>query len=63
MMDDTKSLSDVGFTSGTARAQSPAEIGLAIKVDGAFEELNLSRSFPSSSSCRTPSADRRTGPL
>merc|ERR1719471_110106 len=27
MMDDTKSLSDVGFTSGTARAQSPAEIG------------------------------------
>ena len=39
MMDETKSLSDVGFTSGTARAQSPAEIGLAIKVDGAFEEL------------------------
>jgi len=39
MIDDNKSLSDVGFTSGTARAQSPAEIGLAVKVDGSFEEL------------------------
>jgi len=39
MIDDNKSLSDVGFTSQTARAQSPAEIGLAIKVDGSFEEL------------------------
>jgi len=39
MIDDNKSLLDVGFTSHTARAQSPAEIGLAIKVDGSFEEL------------------------
>ena len=39
MIDDNKSLSDVGFTSLTARAQCPAEIGLAIKVDGSFEEL------------------------
>jgi len=38
-IDDTKTLSDAGFTSNTAKAQSPAEIGLAIKEDGQFEEL------------------------
>jgi len=38
-MDDGKTLSDAGFNSCQAKAQSPAEIGLAVKENGSFEEL------------------------
>lgn len=42
-LDDNKTLSDCGYTSGTARAQAPATIGLAFKAaDGEFEPLELS---------------------
>jgi len=33
-LDDNKTLGDCGFTSQTARAQAPATIGLAFKLDG-----------------------------
>ena len=39
-MDDDKSLSDYGLTGAVAKAQQPAEVGLAFKGDdGAWEEL------------------------
>lgn len=38
-MDDTKTLSDYGFSSMTAKAQTPAEIGLAFKINDTWEEL------------------------
>lgn len=38
-MDDDKTLSDCGLTSTVAKAQSPAEVGLAYLQDGNFEEL------------------------
>lgn len=42
VMDDTMLLSDYGLTSTTAKAQSPATVGLAIKDDnGDFEALDL----------------------
>jgi len=42
VIDDPKTLGDVGFTSSTARAQAPATIGLAFKQDdGAFEPLEI----------------------
>ena len=33
-LEDNKSLGDCGFTSSTARAQAPATIGLAFRIDG-----------------------------
>lgn len=41
VLDDNKSLADSGFTSSTAKAQSPALIGLAVKDGDAFEELTI----------------------
>lgn len=40
-MDDDQTLQDYGITMMTARAQSPIQIGLAIRVDGEFEQLEL----------------------
>jgi elongin-B len=41
-MDDEKALQDYGITMLTARAQSPAQLGLAIRIDGQdFEVLEL----------------------
>lgn len=40
-MEDEKLLQDYGITMMTARAQSPIQIGLAIRVDGEFEPLDL----------------------
>lgn len=40
-MEDDKLLQDYGITMMTARAQSPIQIGLAIRVDGEFEPLDL----------------------
>ncbi|CAB4001769.1 transcription elongation factor B polypeptide 2 [Paramuricea clavata] len=42
-LDDNKTLGDYGFTSQTARPQSPAMIGLACKVEGTddWEPLNI----------------------
>lgn len=38
-MDDAKLLSEYGLTATVAKAQSPAEVGLAFNVDGAWEPL------------------------
>lgn len=38
-MDDDKTLADYGLTSTNAKAQSPAEVGLAFMNDGSWEEL------------------------
>ena len=38
-MDDEKTLQECGLTATIAKAQSPAEIGLAYMEDGSFEEL------------------------
>ena len=39
-MEEDKTLADYGLTSSLARAQSPAEVGLAFALDGGlFEEL------------------------
>uniref|UniRef100_A0A336MEB3 Elongin-B n=1 Tax=Culicoides sonorensis TaxID=179676 RepID=A0A336MEB3_CULSO len=40
-MEDDKMLQDYGITMMTARAQSPIQIGLAVRVDGEFEPLEL----------------------
>lgn len=40
-MEDEKLLQDYGITMMTARAQSPIQIGLAIRIDGEFEPLDL----------------------
>ncbi|XP_065830545.1 elongin-B-like [Oscarella lobularis] len=40
LLDDAKTLGDSGFPNNVAKAQSPAEIGLAVKQeDGEFEAL------------------------
>ncbi len=39
LMDDDKCLADYGLSSTQAKAQSPAEVGLALMVDGSFEDL------------------------
>ena len=40
VMDEDKSLPDYGLTARTAKAQQPAEVGLAFKGDeGGWEEL------------------------
>ncbi|XP_033225378.1 elongin-B [Belonocnema kinseyi] len=42
MMSDGKFLSDYGLTSATAKAQSPALVGLAIRQEnGVFENLEM----------------------
>ncbi|VVC29401.1 Hypothetical protein CINCED_3A004601 [Cinara cedri] len=42
IMDETKTLSDCGLSSGIAKAQSPATIGLALKMEsGEFEPLEI----------------------
>ena len=38
-MQDDKTLADYGLSSAVAKAQSPAEVGLAFLVDGRFEDL------------------------
>ena len=38
-MDDDKCLADYGLSSTQAKAQSPAEVGLALMNDGSFEDL------------------------
>ena len=40
-MEDDKTLAEYGLTQSLAKAQSPAEVGLAFALDagGAFEEL------------------------
>jgi len=38
-MDDDKCLADYGLSSTQAKAQSPAEVGLALMIDGIFEDL------------------------
>lgn len=40
-MEDEKTLQDYGITMMTARAQSPMQIGLAVRVEGDFEQLEL----------------------
>ena len=37
-MDDDKSLHDYGLTSAVAKAQQPAEVGLAFRSEGEWEE-------------------------
>ncbi|XP_035794961.1 elongin-B-like [Anopheles albimanus] len=41
VMDDDKTLQDCGITVATAKAQCPAQLGLAIRKDGLFEPLEL----------------------
>ncbi|KAF5270446.1 hypothetical protein FQR65_LT05635 [Abscondita terminalis] len=42
VMDDAKMLQDYGLSSTTAKAQSPATVGLAVRDEnGAFESLEL----------------------
>jgi len=42
IMDDDKMLQDYGLTANTAKAQSPATVGLAVRDDnGTFEPLEL----------------------
>lgn len=41
-MDDHRALQDYGLTANSAKAQSPAQIGLAVRgEDGNFESLEL----------------------
>jgi len=43
VMDDDKSLADYGLTAAVAKAQQPAEVGLAFKSEeGGWEELEKS---------------------
>ncbi|XP_023338162.1 elongin-B [Eurytemora carolleeae] len=39
VMEDEKSLFDYGLTSGLAKAQQPAEVGLAFRGEDGWEEL------------------------
>lgn len=42
IMDESKTLLECGLSSTTAKAQSPATIGLALKMeDGEFEQLEM----------------------
>ncbi|XP_050071570.1 elongin-B [Anopheles maculipalpis] len=41
LMDDDKTLQDCGITVVTAKAQCPAQLGLAIRENGDFESLEL----------------------
>jgi transcription elongation factor B subunit 2 len=41
-IDDSRTLGEVGFTSTTARAQTPATVGLSFRQeDGTFEPLDI----------------------
>lgn len=41
-IDDSRTLGEVGFTSSTAKAQTPATVGLVFKQDdGTFESLDI----------------------
>jgi len=41
-IEDSRTLGEVGFTSSTARAQTPATVGLAFRQDdGSFEGLDI----------------------
>lgn len=40
-LDDNKTLGDSGFTTQTAKAQSPAVLGLAVREGDAFEALTI----------------------
>jgi transcription elongation factor B subunit 2 len=41
-IEDSRTLGEVGFTSSTARAQTPATVGLAFRQpDGSFEPLEI----------------------
>uniref|UniRef100_A0A6V7LGM0 Ubiquitin-like domain-containing protein n=1 Tax=Bracon brevicornis TaxID=1563983 RepID=A0A6V7LGM0_9HYME len=43
-MSDTKTLADYGLTSSTAKAQSPAMIGLIFRQEnGQFEQLDITQ--------------------
>ena len=43
-MEDDKTLSEYGLTSSLAKAQSPAEVGLAFTIEGGvFEELEKTK--------------------
>jgi len=43
IMEDSKFLSDYGLTGSTAKAQTPATVGLAVRQDnGMFEALEIS---------------------
>uniref|UniRef100_G3RUE6 Elongin-B n=1 Tax=Gorilla gorilla gorilla TaxID=9595 RepID=G3RUE6_GORGO len=39
LLDDGKTLGECGFTSQTARPQTPATVGLAFRADDSFETL------------------------
>ena len=39
IMEDEKSLADYGLNSSQAKAQNPAEVGLAVQDNGTWEEL------------------------
>lgn len=41
LMDEEKQLQDYGITMMTAKAQSPAQLGLAVRVDHDFEILDI----------------------
>jgi elongin-B len=41
MDDDSKTLSDYGITMMTAKAQAPAVLGLALRIDNEFEPLEM----------------------
>jgi elongin-B len=41
LMDDDKQLSEYGITMMTAKAQQPAVLGLAVRVDHDFEQLEM----------------------
>ncbi|XP_016324443.1 transcription elongation factor B polypeptide 2 [Sinocyclocheilus anshuiensis] len=40
-LEDSKTLGDCGFTNQTARPQAPATVGLAFRIDDAFEPLQV----------------------
>jgi len=41
LLEDNQILSECGFTSTSCRAQSPGNIGLALREDGKFEQLEI----------------------
>ena len=41
LLDETKTLSECGLTSQVAMPQAPATVGLALKAEDAFEDLDI----------------------
>jgi len=39
LIDDSRTLGEVGFTSSTAKAQTPATVGLVFRQDGKFQSF------------------------